>query len=160
MLNVTWLQWVLFIPAAILIFLAIVSLKKQDSVEEWEVPPFVTCLIPAHNEEFTIEETVRSIASMDYYYNGKINYELIVINNGSEDRTGEILTSLKDEFPHLKIITRVPPRSGKGKGFVLNDGLEISKGEVIAVFDADTRVEPDFLTIIIPYLNDPEVQGV
>ncbi|MCQ2972676.1 MAG: glycosyltransferase family 2 protein, partial [archaeon] len=107
-----------------------------------------------------MEETVRSIASMDYYYNGKINYELIVINDGSEDRTGEILTSLKDEFPHLKIITRVPPRSGKGKGFVLNDGLEISKDEIIAVFDADAKVDSDFLTIIMPYLNDSEVQWV
>lgn len=158
--NVTWLQWVLFIPSVIMVFLAIVSLKKQAPVEEWEVPPFVTMLVPAHNEEYTIAETVTSLASVDYYYNGKINYELIVINDGSEDRTGEELAKLKDKFPHLKIITRVPPRSGKGKGFVLNDGLEISKGEVIAVFDADARVEPDFLKIIIPYLNDSEVQGV
>lgn len=158
--NVTWLQWVLFIPSAIMVFLAVVSLKKQDPVEEWDVPPFVTMIVPAHNEEYTIEETVSSLASVDYYYNGKINFELIVCNDGSEDRTGEKLANLKKKFPHLKIITRVPPRSGKGKGFVLNDALEISKGEIIAVFDADARVDPDFLNIIVPYLNDPEVQGV
>ena len=158
--NVTWLQWLLFVPSVILIFLAIVSLKKQDPVEEWEVPPFVSVIIPAHNEEHTIADTVICLSSMDYYYNGKINYEVIVCNDGSEDNTGEVLSGLKDKFPHLKIITRVPPRSGKGKGFVLNDGLEIAKGDVIAVFDADTRVDPDFLQIIMPYLNDPEVQGV
>ena len=158
--NVTWLQWVLFIPSAIMIFLAIVSLKKQDPVEEWDVPPFVTLIVPAHNEEHTIAETVTSLASMDYYYNDEVNFELIVCNDGSEDRTGEVLASLKDKFPHLKIITRVPPRSGKGKGFVLNDALEISKGEIIGVFDADAKVDPDFLKIIIPYLNDSEVQGV
>ncbi len=158
--NVTWLQWVLFIPSAIMVFLAVVSLKKQDPVEEWEVPPFVTCIVPAHNEEHTIAETASSIASMEYYYNGEVNFELIVCNDGSEDRTGEELAKLKDKFPHLRIITRVPPRSGKGKGFVLNDALEISKGDVIAVFDADARVDPDFLTKIVPYLNDPEVQGV
>ena len=160
MRNVTWLQWVLLIPSAIMVFLAIVSLKKQDPVTEWDVPPFVTLIVPAHNEEHTIAETATSLASMDYYYNGEVNFELIVCNDGSEDRTGEVLAGLKDEFPHLKIITRVPPRSGKGKGFVLNDALEISKGEVVAVFDADARVDPDFLKIIIPYLNDPEVQGV
>ena len=160
MRNVTWLQWVLLIPSAIMVFLAIVSLKKQDPVTEWDVPPFVTLIVPAHNEEHTIAETATSLASMDYYYNGEVNFELIVCNDGSEDRTGEVLAGLKDKFPHLKIITRVPPRSGKGKGFVLNDALEISKGEVVAVFDADARVDPDFLKIIIPYLNDPEVQGV
>ena len=158
--NVTWLQWVLLIPSAIMVFLAVVSLKKQDPVEEWEVPPFVTLIVPAHNEEYTIAETVTSLASIEYYYNGEVNFELIVCNDGSEDRTGEELAKLKDKFPHLKIITRVPPRSGKGKGFVLNDALEISKGEVVAVFDADARVDPDFLSIIVPYLNDPEVQGV
>ncbi len=160
MRNVTWLQWVLLVPSAIMVFLAIVSLKKPDPVTEWDVPPFVTLIVPAHNEEHTIAETATSLASMDYYLDGKVNFELIVCNDGSEDRTGEVLEGLKDKFPHLKIITRVPPRSGKGKGFVLNDALEISKGEVVAVFDADARVDPDFLTKIIPYLNDPEVQGV
>lgn len=158
--NVTWLQWVLFIPSGIMVFLAIVSLKKQDPVEEWEVPPFVTMIVPAHNEEHTIAETVTSLASVEYTYNGKVNYELIVCNDGSEDRTGEELAKLKDKFPHLRIITRVPPRSGKGKGFVLNDALEISKGDVVAVFDADAKVDPNFLEVIIPYLNDPNVQGV
>ena len=160
MRNVTWLQWVLLIPSAIMVFLAIVSLKKQDPVKEWDVPPFVTLIVPAHNEEHTIAETATSLASIDYYYNGEVNFELIVCNDGSEDRTGEELAKLKDKFPHLRIITRVPPRSGKGKGFVLNDALEISKGEIVAVFDADARVDPDFLNIIIPYLNDPDVQGV
>lgn len=158
--NVTWLQWVLFIPSAIMVFLALVSLKKQDPVEEWDEPPFVTLIVPAHNEEHTIAETATSLASIDYYHNGEVNFELIVCNDGSEDRTGEELARLKDIFPHLRIITRVPPRSGKGKGFVLNDALEISKGEIVAVFDADARVDPDFLNIIVPYLNDPEVQGV
>ena len=158
--NVTWLQWILFIPSAIMVFLAIVSLKKQDPVKEWEVPPFVSMLVPAHNEEYTIEDTVKSLANVDYTLNGKKNFELIVCNDGSQDKTGEILSKLKLEFPHLRIITRVPPRSGKGKGFVLNDGLEISNGDVIAVFDADARVDSDFLNIIIPYLNDPDVQGV
>lgn len=63
-------------------------------------------------------------------------------------------------MPNLRIITRKPPKSGRGKGFVLNDALSLSKGEIIGVFDADTRVEKEYLNIIIPYLNNPNVDGV
>lgn len=158
--NVTWLQWLLFIPAAIMIFLAVFSLLKQPGVKEYDVNPYVTIIVPAHNEEYTIRGCVDSLANIDYTLNGEKNYELIIINDGSEDNTAQVLHDLKEKHDFIKIITRVPPRSGKGKGFVLNDGLEISKGEVVAVFDADTQVEPDFLNIIIPYLNEKKVDGV
>lgn len=158
--NVTWLQWLLFIPAAIMIFLAVFSLLKQPKVKEYDINPYVTIIVPAHNEEYTIRGCVDSLANIDYTLNGKKNYELIIINDGSEDNTAQVLRELKEKHDFIKIITRVPPRSGKGKGFVLNDGLEIGKGEVVAVFDADTQVEPDFLNIIIPYLNEKKVDGV
>ena len=158
--NATFLQWILFFPAVFMAFIAIVSLKKQKDVTPYEVPPFVSLFIPAHNEEFTIENTVRSVASMDYTLNGKPNFEVIVINDGSEDKTGEILANLKDEFDNLRIITRRPPKSGKGKGFVLNDALVLAEGSIVGVFDADTRVEPDYLNVLIPYLNNPKVDGV
>ena len=158
--NVTFLQWIIFIPSVLMIFLAIVSLFKMRKPTPYDVPPFVSVIIPAHNEQYTIEDTVRSIANMDYSYKGKPNYELIVVNDGSEDKTGEILTNLKKEFPHLRIITRKPPKSGKGKGFVLNDALALAYGSIIGVFDADTQVHPDFLEKLIPYLNNPKVMGV
>lgn len=158
--DLTWLQWILFIPSILMIFFAMVSLRKPEKPKQWDVPPFVSILIPAHNEEYTIADTVNCLAQLDYSYNGKLNYEILVLNDGSSDNTGKILKELKSKYDYLKIITRVPPRSGKGKGFVLNDGLEIAKGDVIAVFDGDTKVNPDFLKVIIPYLNDPEVDGV
>lgn len=158
--NVTFLQWIIFIPSVMMIFLAVVSLFKMEEPTPYDEPPFVSIIIPAHNEQYTIEDTVRSIVNMDYTYNGKPNYELIVVNDGSDDKTGEILSDLKKEYPHLRIITRKPPKSGKGKGFVLNDALALSYGSILGVFDADTRVKPDFLTKLIPYLNNPKVQGV
>lgn len=158
--NGTWIQFIICIPSFIIMFLAFTSLKKQDPVKDWDVPPFVSLIVPAHNEEHTIGETVTSLASIDYCNDGKVNFELIVCNDGSDDGTGEELAKLKEIFPHLKIINRFPPRSGKGKGFVLNEALEISKGDIIAVFDADARVEPNFLNVMLPYLNNPNVQGV
>ena len=159
--NATWLQWVLLIPTLAMLINSLVSIKKQKKVVEYEPDelPFVSVFIPAHNEENTIGATVASVCNSDYSIGDKINYELIVINDGSTDNTGEILSSLKKDYPQLKIVTRHPPRSGKGKGFVLNDALTLSKGEIIGVFDADTQIKSDYLKTIVQYLNG-DIDGV
>ena len=159
--NATWLQWVLLIPTLAMLINSLVSIKKQKKVVKYKPDelPFVSVFIPAHNEENTIGSTVASVCNSDYSIGDKINYELIVINDGSTDNTGEILSSLKKDYPQLKIVTRHPPRSGKGKGFVLNDALTLSKGEIIGVFDADTQIKPDYLKTIVQYLNG-DIDGV
>jgi cellulose synthase/poly-beta-1,6-N-acetylglucosamine synthase-like glycosyltransferase/CheY-like chemotaxis protein len=165
-LNMTWLEYLLFIPAVYNIIIVSVSLRKPAlPINDDNVKPFVSILIPAHNEEYTIENCVKTLAKLDYSVDGHPNYEIIVINDGSIDKTGEVLRDLKESlkkenFNSLKIITRKPPRAGKGKGYVLNDGLKLCNGEVVAVFDADTIVKPDFLKIIVPYLNKNGVEGV
>jgi 1,2-diacylglycerol 3-beta-glucosyltransferase len=158
--DMTWLAYLLFIPACYNLFLCILSFKKQDKPREFENPPMVSILIPAHNEEHTIERCVRSLSKMDYHHHGKKNFEIIVINDGSTDNTGKVLENLKSDVECLRIVTRRPPRSGKGKGYVLNDGVKVAQGEAIAVFDADSRVDSDFLKKIIPYLNEDDVVGV
>ena len=159
--NATWLQWVLLIPTAAMLINSLVSIKKQKPVTPYndEDLPFISIFIPAHNEEHTIEATVRSICESDYTKDDEPNYELIVVNDGSTDSTGEILSNLKDDIPQLKIVTRHPPRSGKGKGFVLNDALTLSRGEIIGVFDADTQIKTDYLKTIVQYLNG-DIDGV
>lgn len=159
--NATWLQWVLLIPTAAMLINSIVSAKKQKEVIPFneEDLPFISIFIPAHNEENTIEATVRSICKSEYSKNEEDNYEVIVINDGSTDSTGEILSNLKKDLPQLKIVTRHPPRSGKGKGFVLNDALTLSKGEIVGVFDADTQIKTDYLMTIVQYLNG-DIDGV
>lgn len=159
--DATWLQYLLLVPSLTMFGLAFISLKKQDKAKPFDENPFVSIIIPAHNEEKTIENTIRSISSMKYNdKNGKKGFEIIVANDGSSDSTGEILSKLKNEIDELHVISRKAPRSGKGKGFVLNDALNLSKGEIIGVFDADTQVNEDFLERIIPYLNDEKVDGV
>ena len=153
--NATWLQWVLLIPTGAMLINTLFSFKKQKKPEPFETLPFVSIFIPAHNEEYTIEDTVRSVCGLDYHNEeGEAQYELIVVNDGSTDNTSEILAKLKKELPQVKIVTRHPPRSGKGKGFVLNDALTISRGEIIGVFDADTQVKPHYLKTVVQYLND------
>lgn len=159
--NATWLQWVLLVPTFAMLVNSIMSMKKQKKVVKYadDELPFVSVFIPAHNEEHTIEATVRSVCKSDYYIGEEAQFEVIVINDGSTDSTGEILAGLKNELPQLKIVTRHPPRSGKGKGFVLNDALTLSRGEIIGVFDADTQIKTDYLTTIVQYLNG-DIDGV
>ena len=159
--NATWLQWVLLIPTAAMLINSIVSMKRQKEITPYaeEDLPFISIFIPAHNEENTIEATVRSVCDSEYYKDDEYNFEVIVINDGSTDSTGEILANLKKDLPQLKIVTRHPPRSGKGKGFVLNDALTLSRGEIIGVFDADTQIKTDYLMTIIQYLNG-DIDGV
>ena len=159
--NATWLQWLLLIPTLAMLINSLVSIKKQKKIVPFEEgeEPFISIFIPAHNEEYTIESTVRSVCACEYEKDGEPNFELIVVNDGSTDSTGEILAGLKNELPQLKIVTRHPPRSGKGKGFVLNDALTLSRGDIVGVFDADTQVKTDFLHKIVQYLNG-DIDGV
>ena len=159
--NATWLQWVLLIPSLTMLLNSIISIRKMDPVIPYEEEdlPFISIFIPAHNEENTIEATVKSVCQSEYYKNDEPNFEVIVINDGSTDRTGEILAEIKKDLPQLKIVTRHPPRSGKGKGFVLNDALTLSQGEIIGVFDADTQIKTDYLMTIVQYLNG-DIDGV
>jgi 1,2-diacylglycerol 3-beta-glucosyltransferase len=82
------------------------------------------------------------------------------MDDGSTDATLDILRALQRELPILKIVERKPPECGRGKSAVLNHGLRASRGEIIAVFDADTRVEPNFLIKSVACLYDPTVGGV
>lgn len=120
--------------------------------------PFVTILVPAHNEEKVIGRTVRAIMNMDYPQD---KFELIVINDCSSDRTGEILQELQEDYNNLKVITVLPPEGGKGKAAALNRGLREAKGEYIVVYDADNTPERMALRYLVAAIvQDPQLASV
>ena len=98
--NATWLQWVLLIPSLTMLLNSIISIRKMDPVIPYEEEdlPFISIFIPAHNEENTIEATVKSVCQSEYYKNEEPNFEVIVINDGSTDHTGEILAEIKKDL--------------------------------------------------------------
>jgi cellulose synthase/poly-beta-1,6-N-acetylglucosamine synthase-like glycosyltransferase/CheY-like chemotaxis protein len=163
--NMTWLEYILFFSGIYGLVLSVTSILKANKNDNKDLEsnlykPFVSILVPAHNEENTIENCVHSLASLDYSVDGKKNFEIIVINDGSNDNTPVLLNKLENEYDNFKVMTRKPPHAGKGKGYVLNDGLKHASGELIAVFDADAMVEPDFLDLIVPYMDGKGVAGV
>jgi 1,2-diacylglycerol 3-beta-glucosyltransferase len=108
--------------------------------------PIVTLLVSAKNEEAVIEGLVRNLCNLDYPSD---RYELWIVDDASTDRTSEILTKLRGEFPQLNIFRRATGASG-GKSGALNQVFTKTKGEFLVVFDADARIQPDFLQKTLP----------
>ncbi|MHB8732661.1 MAG: glycosyltransferase family 2 protein [bacterium] len=111
--------------------------------------PMVSVLVPAHNEAIVIEQTVRSLAALDY---PRDRIELLVCDDGSTDGTDAILHRMRAEIPHLHVISIPREEAGRGKSHALNVGLRSARGEIIAVYDADNTPEPVSLRALVDAL--------
>ncbi len=128
--------------------------KKNPLIINENYKPFVSIMIPAHNEESVITNTVENILGIDYP-----NYEVIVIDDRSTDNTASVIYELSQKYE--KVIAMVREKDAfPGKSAVLNDALKVAKGEAILVFDADATVEPDFLKKLVPHLEPADVGAV
>lgn len=130
------------------------KLKKHPIVINENYKPFVSIMVPAHNEEYVIANTVENILAIDYP-----NFEVIVIDDRSSDNTAKVVNELADKYENVKALIR-DNSAFPGKSAVLNDAMVLAKGEAILVFDADATVEPDFLSKLIPYLEPADVGAV
>lgn len=128
--------------------------QMSGTTSDTEWLPSVDILIPAKNEARVIEKTVRNFFKLDYP-----DYTVCVIDDASDDSMPQVLDRLCKEFPALKCVRR-PAGSVPGKSAGLNDALPMCRSEVIAVFDADAYVEPDFLRKILPVLQPEQVGAV
>lgn len=128
--------------------------KKNPPVINYDFHPFVSIMIPCHNEVNVIEKTVENIQKLDYDA-----FEIILIDDRSNDGTQNLIEKLQKQYKNVKILIRSFD-SKPGKSAVLNDGFKFAKGEVIAVFDADAKIKPDFLTKMLPKLEPADVGAV
>ncbi len=132
------------------------SLKFKD--EKLKEYPFVSILVPAHNEGKVIGKTVESLLLLDYPID---KMELIVINDNSSDNSKEILENIKNRYRNYNftIINTDNITGGKGKSNALNIGYQISKGEYIAIYDADNTPEKTALRYLIQTIVKDEKLG-
>jgi cellulose synthase/poly-beta-1,6-N-acetylglucosamine synthase-like glycosyltransferase len=139
-----------------------------------EVVPTISIVAPAHNEEVTVTESVRSLLTLRYP-----NLEVVLVNDGSTDAT---LAALERDFAlvgvHAAPVRRrlhgapirgvyrsrttpaliVVDKQNGGKADALNVGLDTATGELVCAIDSDTLVEPDALQRMIrPFLLDADV---
>ncbi|HUN57340.1 MAG TPA: glycosyltransferase [Candidatus Binataceae bacterium] len=106
--------------------------------------PLVSVIIPAYNASATLDAAIGSVLIQSYP-----DFEVIVINDGSTDRTAEILRGYGDRI-------RVVGQENRGAASARNTGLEIARGSYIAFLDADDLWKPELLARLVPVLEaDP-----
>ncbi|MBR2462378.1 MAG: glycosyltransferase [Spirochaetaceae bacterium] len=112
--------------------------------------PKVSVCIPARNEEKNIEGCIRSFMAQSYE-----NYEVLVLNDNSEDRTADILDSLEKEFPgKLRVFNGKPLEEGwTGKIFAMNQLIQHADGEYLLFSDADTIHGKDSIAFAVTNLT-------
>ena len=140
---------------AVLRMLLLVALARRHARETRSTPadpafaPPVTIVVPAFNECVGIERAVRSLAGSDYP-----EFEVIVVDDGSEDGTGEIVESLALER------VRVIRQPNAGKAAALNTGLGAAHHDLIVTVDGDTVFEPGTLRRLVQPFARPDVGAV
>ena len=114
--------------------------------------PDVSILVPAHNEELGIERAVRSLAGSEYA--GEL--QVIVVDDGSTDRTAEIVERLEHELENVRLLRQ----ANAGKASALNRALAASKHSIIVTVDGDTIFEADSLSHLVQRFREPDVGAI
>lgn len=133
---------------------------KHDTVRVLGDAPFVSVLVPAHNEAKVIKRTIETILDLDYTPD---KYEIIIINDNSSDDSKKILEKIKEKNPDrlIQIINTDNIQGGKGKSNALNIGFAKSIGNFIVVYDADNTPEKTALKeLVYSILNDDKAGAV
>lgn len=102
----------------------------------------ISIVVPVYNEEKTIGIILKKLYDVDFK---NIKLEVVVINDGSNDRSLEVLNNLKKVYP-IKLISY---RNNHGKSYALRKGFKIITGDVVTVQDGDLEYNPnDFVKMI------------
>ncbi len=108
--------------------------------------------MPCHNEGKNIDETIGHLFRQNY-----LNLEVIAINDGSRDDTGERLDALAHQYPALKVLHQV----NQGKASAMNNGLAHASGEIIVGIDGDSVLDYDAVSWMAEhFLRSPRVGSV
>ncbi|TSC82255.1 MAG: family 2 glycosyl transferase [Parcubacteria group bacterium Gr01-1014_19] len=108
----------------------------------------ISFIIPARNEEAYIGETIKHILAQPE----ELVKEIIVVDNGSADRTVEIAAM----YPKVKVLREPVPGTNRAR----QTGFAYSTGEIIGFIDADNWLAPNWAETTISYLSKPGVAGV
>jgi cellulose synthase/poly-beta-1,6-N-acetylglucosamine synthase-like glycosyltransferase/peptidoglycan/xylan/chitin deacetylase (PgdA/CDA1 family) len=142
----------LFWPVAILLSLralagvvAAVFHARHPPGGDWAGP--VTVIVPAYNEAAGIEDTVMSLVESDWPF----GLEVIVVDDGSTDGTGDIVRRL--DIPGVWLVQQ--PNAGKPAA--LNAAIAAARTDIVVMVDGDTMFEPDTISRLVAPFSDPRV---
>ncbi len=113
----------------------------------------VTVIVPCYNEEVVIKASLESLKNQTYR-----NFEVLVVDDGSSDNTYLIAKNM--EFSEKSRSLVALTKENQGKAEALNFGIEVAKGELILSVDADSKLSPDAIELMVGYFDDPKVGAV
>lgn len=117
--------------------------------DDHKYPDLITAIVPAYNEERSIGKCIDSLLKQDY--KGKM--EVIVVNDGSTDRTAEIMSQYPVKFINLQ--------KNSGKANALNRAIKDAKGDIIVFTDGDSYIEKSAISKIVQcFMANPDLSMV
>jgi len=123
-----------------------IRIPKRDE----EIKKSVTVLAPMRNEAENVPEFISALSSQM----GVKNLNFVIVNDGSTDKTAELLTSVIDGDPRFSVIDSPIQRDGwLGKVSALQSGYESARSEFIITLDADVRLQPNAIMRAISQLE-------
>lgn len=147
-----WTVVTLFLTLGINLILATLNRRRtQYGPRPRGYNPLVSVVVSAYNEETVLESTVRSLQTSHYK-----NFEIIIVDDGSKDKTGVVAQRLAKQYKRVRAFSK--PNGGKASG--LNFGIKHANGEIIVGIDADTIFPPTTLSRLVRHFHDPEVGAV
>ena len=148
----------IFLALARVVLIGILALKQYfDSKKYDKIPvdkntlPAVSIIVPGYNEEVTALKTIESLLETDYP-----NFEILFVNDGSKDRTLEMVTEAYGNHPLVKVLDK--PNGGKASA--LNFGISHAKHAFVVCIDADTQLKTDAVYHLMTYFTDEEIGAV
>ncbi len=106
--------------------------------------------MPAYNEQATIAKIIKKIDAVNLENIG-VSRELIIVDDGSKDKTVQIVKSLQQKYPYIRFIQHA---KNKGKGGAIKTAIKNATGNILIVQDADMEYDPqDYFRCILPILK-------
>ena len=148
-MNINWIvEFVFWYPAIMAMMWVLGSLifyysNERKKTLKLERTPFVSILMPAHNESSVLIPVVEQMTKLNYP-----EYEIILINDGSSDNTSEVMKALCEKYPCVRVVDL---KKNCGKANALYLGLIASKGEILVGVDADSYLDKDALRYMVSH---------
>ncbi len=111
-----------------------------------QASPFLSIVIPAHNEETRLPPSLTQINA--YLQRQDYSFEVIIVENGSADRTFEVAKEFADAFSHIRVIQS--PDNLRGKGLAVKQGMLAANGEWRFICDADLSMRIEDIARFLP----------
>ena len=129
------------------VFLPALRGAKAEGPAVLEALPAVDLVVAARDEEAVIGRLVERLAALSYPAD---RLKIWIVDDGSEDRTPEVLSEYQTRFPQLQVLRR-PRDAGGGKSGALNAVLPNLQGRWLLVLDADAQLQPDLLERLVRF---------